>query len=787
MPGDYKLLVAIEVEDVMHSDRKESWTIGAAKPVGEDYQILATKLDIQKTLLLLWGRRLKLFDSEKCDPRLNDPTIATQIEQGLPCIRFLLQDSEKLQQRYGVKPSEINESVEVSTAVRDRLMSEFRNMKISLKARHSSPPTRSSMIACASYYVLLKSERLHSNANKIKWVIKDKERFGNLIGFISGLIADLDRLIPSRSGDESIQNVLLKEIRGLKDIFHLKMVSTNGAFAFFIDGLDEFKGNHRDGIKFRKDTVTSANVKILLSIRPLDTCVAAFDSKLKPRLQDLTRRDIDIYINEVIRSHPYVADSSHSSESTVEELILKLGRKAHGVFLWVVLACRTLLEGFEACDNGQELNRRVDNLPPELEELFQHILEGLPPHYLQQAAKLLRVCFSVECNDMGPIATLGLAWADEGNMDLDRLEHPKPCSIEEVKQKCRLLEGRLRSRCRVLLEVEGDISDIELENRASLESQTVMFMHRTVFEFLSQPNTWELPCLRIQDKNFEPIVIASYMSSYILYVYKGQITQDNIWYGISVLGFINESLPTYLSRALELFSFFGQTGGNLSLESAILLLAVENDWKISIQRQQVNFFNSSRVQDHGGSYQVNNLLYHAMQKHLSGYPDQYPELPKESTVELLLRFGCDPSERIVNSCDILTPPWNTWCDEVNESIVDLRGAIRASAITLLLILHGAILAPPETRTNDYHPRFITKVREWPELTKDGRATSISKGDRLRKNCDQIIEAIEASYADEPQWGNEQNGFKKEDRGEKKRKKEDEEETECSKRLKWDGS
>lgn len=331
--------------------------------------------------------------------------------------------------------------------------------------------------------------------------------------------------------------------------------STNGAFAFFIDGLDEFKGNHRDGIKFIKDMTTSANFKILLSSRPRDTCVAAFDSKLKLRLQDLTRRDIDIYINELIRSHPYVADSSHLSESTVEELILKLGRKAHGVLLWIVLACRALLEGFEACDNAQELNRRVDDLPPELEELFQHILEGLPPHYLQQAAKLLRVCFSVECNDMGPIATLGLAWADEGNTDLDRLEHPKPCSIEEVKQKCRLLEGRLRSRCRGLLEVEGDISDIALENRASLESQTVMFMHRTVFEFLSQPNTWELPCLRIQDKNFEPIVIASYMSSYILYVYKGQITQDNIWYGISVLGFINESLPTYLSRALELFVF----------------------------------------------------------------------------------------------------------------------------------------------------------------------------------------------------------------------------------------
>lgn len=83
---------------------------------------------------------------------------------------------------------------------------------------------------------------------------------------------------------------------------------TNGAFAFFIDGLDEFTGNHREGISFVKSLITSANIKILLSSRPIDTCVAAFLLAPRLKLQDLTKSDIAAYINDVVRSHPYVCE-----------------------------------------------------------------------------------------------------------------------------------------------------------------------------------------------------------------------------------------------------------------------------------------------------------------------------------------------------------------------------------------------------------------------------------------------------------------------------------------------
>jgi hypothetical protein len=86
-------------------------------------------------------------------------------------------------------------------------------------------------------------------------------------------------------------------------LIRLGAESTDGAYAFFIDDLDEFLGNHRDGIAFVQKLATSANIKVLLSSRPIDTCVAAFASRPKLALQDLTKHDIQLYVDDTIRSH----------------------------------------------------------------------------------------------------------------------------------------------------------------------------------------------------------------------------------------------------------------------------------------------------------------------------------------------------------------------------------------------------------------------------------------------------------------------------------------------------
>ena len=93
---------------------------GAAKSIGKDYSYLATRLDFQRTLLLQWAERLKLYDNKEYDTRLKDPYLKDLIQSGLQCIIQLLQDGHLLQDRYGVRPANIQEAAETSTALSSR-------------------------------------------------------------------------------------------------------------------------------------------------------------------------------------------------------------------------------------------------------------------------------------------------------------------------------------------------------------------------------------------------------------------------------------------------------------------------------------------------------------------------------------------------------------------------------------------------------------------------------------------------------------------------------------------
>lgn len=88
----------------------------------------------------------------------------------------------------------------------------------------------------------------------------------------------------------------------------------------------------------------------------------------------MTETDIKNYVTETIATHAEIHDVMNANHRAATDLISDIVNKAAGVFLWVVLACRSLLQGFVLRDGLGELCRRIVDLPPELERLFQHIL-----------------------------------------------------------------------------------------------------------------------------------------------------------------------------------------------------------------------------------------------------------------------------------------------------------------------------------------------------------------------------------------------------------------------------
>lgn len=136
-------------------------------------------------------------------------------------------------------------------------------------------------------------------------------------------------------------------------------------FMLFIDGLDEFEGNHAYLIrKLFQWTDKSQNIKLCISSREWAIFQDAFQNCPKLRLHELTTPDIQQFINhrfrEIRTEIPLDDDDVYWLKRTIVDL-------SDGVFLWVSLVLRHIEEGVHNGDRMNDLMRLVESLPTDLE------------------------------------------------------------------------------------------------------------------------------------------------------------------------------------------------------------------------------------------------------------------------------------------------------------------------------------------------------------------------------------------------------------------------------------
>ncbi|KAH7317129.1 prion-inhibition and propagation-domain-containing protein [Stachybotrys elegans] len=290
--------------------------------------------------------------------------------------------------------------------------------------------------------------------------------------------------------------------------------SSSEKYCIFLDGLDEFEGNINESIALIQELGSSPNIKVLVSSRPIPSCVAAYEDLPKLHLQDLTHSDIKAYVQDTIGGHRYMQRLLRRNKEEAEGVLKDIVSKSSGVFLWVVLACRSLLVGFGDCDRLPELRRRVDELPHELEDLFALMLTRIDGRHKKQGAYMLRLCFESQRASQEPgsdafsfMSTLPLALIDDSEIPVNEIRN---LTTEDKIDLCTVLEGRLRSRCGGLLETAkssggcycgqaAHSSQRPGEGHNDLVDGRVAFMHRTVFEFLSNDDVWQYDCLQMDN------------------------------------------------------------------------------------------------------------------------------------------------------------------------------------------------------------------------------------------------------------------------------------------------
>ncbi|KAH7180273.1 hypothetical protein DER46DRAFT_566907 [Fusarium sp. MPI-SDFR-AT-0072] len=432
-----------------------------------------------------------------------------------------------------------------------------------------------------------------------------------------------------------------------------------GHICFFIDGLDELVGEYSDSMDFISKLAQNEHSNAIISSRPILSCLSAFRKQPNLKLQDLTRRDIQAYVQYKVGGHPsmkrHMRRYPEESGSLIDELVDK--------------SC------FDDHDRLSEIRRRMDELPPELKDMFMHMLSKIHRRHQEKGAQLLKICYTYQ-KTKSPflqkgLYALGLALVDDYNAQPVCIE---PLDGEEKLEICEELEGRLRSRCWELLDFASSKNGA---SRSCITEAKVVFMHRTVFEFLSDQNSWKLDCLQIHDADSRHLQRCRLAAM--------DLFEEGLWWGaeadkqrpddtnncffhltafLSLLSERRLSCVTLqrLAQAVPL-----DTSDPPSIHNCppvALLLAIEAG-AMNFVKRHPGFTATSHDCQRG----CKPTLYHPLRKQfLSGKLNDQPtdsRFNSSHMVEMLLLLGCDATN-FVSVSGWETSLWSLWLEELTR-------------------------------------------------------------------------------------------------------------------------
>ncbi|ERF73759.1 hypothetical protein EPUS_09357 [Endocarpon pusillum Z07020] len=306
-------------------------------------------------------------------------------------------------------------------------------------------------------------------------------------------VSDMDHITHHSLETSSALNQYRWTFADLSSTFDAMMchLMRDGKVVIFIDGLDEFDGDHGEITEIFNHyaTLHDSNIKICVSSRPLMPFEYSFKGCKHLRLQDLTARDIRTYITDKLNCHRHFEALATTSPNQAYSFIGEVAAKSSGVFLWVYLIVKSLLTGLTNHDSIDDLARRLEALPPELDALYRAMLRSInPPFYRGQASQLLQIAY--QHKDM--MSSLALSYADDPDSAFALKLPIGPLSLQQVDTRIEAISYRVQSRCQGLLEVHK----FKACEKAPANPDTpfrwdeVRYLHLSLRDYLEKPDIW---------------------------------------------------------------------------------------------------------------------------------------------------------------------------------------------------------------------------------------------------------------------------------------------------------
>jgi hypothetical protein len=312
--------------------------------------------------------------------------------------------------------------------------------------------------------------------------------------------------------------------KDLSQLLRFVIEDGGGSVKFFLllDGLDEFDGEKSKLISLIHTLGVYEHVKACVSSRPWVVFEDGFRQQPSLKLQHLTHHDILLYVKENLTREPAFRELSWADPHNATELIRSITKKASGVFLWVVLAVDSLVKGLADGDRVKDLEARLEEIPEQLEKLFSKMLHGLEGRYFKDAARLFQIHRATRWSGFGgrKLPLLVYSFADEHGADHDATSKwpPRVLTAKERFMTSISMKRRINSRCNGLLEIDepetitgepwrakyrqldrliseaeaGDLSVLPTlySYGHNLARSNVQYLHRTVKDFLEDPDIW---------------------------------------------------------------------------------------------------------------------------------------------------------------------------------------------------------------------------------------------------------------------------------------------------------
>lgn len=253
----------------------------------------------------------------------------------------------------------------------------------------------------------------------------------------------------------------------------------------FIDGLDEFDRQVLpwETISLIQKISAWPGVKVCVASRQWSEFQDALDDNPMLRVQDLTGKDMKLYVHAKFKESRGFAELVKVHPQETQELLSDIAEKANGVFLWLSLVVKSLLEGLSEGDGLRELREALDALPDELEALYSFIWASIKDRNHRVSAQIMSLFRAAHKLDY---LTFWLA-----DSTVDYAQAPEPQSMSDAARSGILetVRRRLDSKTRGILEVST--------------AGIIDFLHKTASEWMEKPEVWENICSSLP-KDFDP-------------------------------------------------------------------------------------------------------------------------------------------------------------------------------------------------------------------------------------------------------------------------------------------